>query len=232
MITSFNYQGTEIKFEVNNQQDYLQKFWLRGTFYELGMLQFIQARWQDRAMDEKITFIDIGACIGNHTIFFSKVIGAKVIAFEPWPKNVELIKINKNLNEVAYDVDVWSYAAGDRDGYVTMKADKTGNSGMHRISNNGEISVPIRRLDDLLWDPCKESYPPVHLIKIDVEGYNMPVLRGLKWIISLYYHPEIFIECATQDELNEVEGFLLPLGYKRWPNSFNATPTYFFYFPG
>jgi FkbM family methyltransferase len=224
MIKTINYKGQEISFEITDPNDYLQKFWLRGTFYELGMLQFIEDRWNERAKTEELTFVDVGACIGNHTIFFAKVMGAYVYAFEPVPANMNLLMHNATINKVISNVMPVELGAGSSGCHVPFKYDSSGNSGMGKVASDGEAVVGIIPVDDVI----SHSHE-VDILKIDVEGYNIPVLEGARQTIERN-HPEIYIECQTPAELQEVEGLLLPMGYKRWPAHFNATPTYFFYY--
>ena len=226
MIATIAYKGQLIKFEITDTNDYLQKFWLRGVFYEQAMLQFIEHRWKEKALKGRITFIDVGACIGNHSIFFAKIIGAKVHAFEPCPPSCNLIRKNTDWNRPypGGPIQVWQMAAGEQSCHMPFSLNDSGNSGMHKITTVGECLVKVNSLDVVL-----DHYEPIHLMKIDVEGYNIPVLKGATGIISKH-HPEIYIECQTTEELREVEDFLLPIGYTRWPQSFNATPTYLFYY--
>lgn len=224
MIRSFGYNGQEIKFEITNPDDHLQKYWLKGHFYEERMLKFIENRWKNKAYPYGLKFIDVGACIGNHTIFFAKIIGAQVLAIEPGRDNSHLMWKNILLNSVEPQVEPWfEFAAGNKIGLSRLKLDHSGNSGMHKISEDGDEVIKIITIDHVVSHPFR-----IHLIKIDVEGYNIPVLSGGRRMIEKN-HPEIYIEAGTDQELQEVESFLLPLGYKRWPTHFNATPTYFFY---
>ena len=224
MITTINYKGQEIKFEVTDPDDYLQKFWLRGTFYELGMLQFMEQPWIDKNQIHGPVVVDVGACIGNHTIFFAKCMNAYVYAIEPSPGNMAVLQQNAILNNVRQSIFPVPKGAGHHRGLARFKKDGSGNCGMGKITADGEDIVDLVPIDQVIA-PSHE----VDILKIDVEGYNIPVLEGSRNTIE-HDHPEIYIECQTPEELREVEGFLLPLGYKRWPQHFNATPTYFFYY--
>lgn len=225
MIATIPYKNQLIKFQITDPDEYLQKFWLRGVFYELGMLQFIEHRWKERAGKGRLTFIDVGACIGNHTIFFAKIIGARVHAIEPWPMSCSLIRNNADLNRPysGGPIQVWQMAAGESACFMPFSLNDDGNSGMHKIDINGDHLVKVASIDVIL-----DTSDPIHLMKIDVEGYYIPVLKGALEIITRH-HPEIYIECQTPEELQEVEDFLIPHGYTRWPQVFNATPTYMFY---
>lgn len=223
MIKTFDYNNQVIKFEVTNPEDHLQKYWLGGRFYEEGMLKFIYDRW---AVQEKQVpvVVDVGACIGNHTIFFARLMFAYVYAFEPVPENMALIKRNAELNGVKSQITFVPHAAGSRRGKVKFEKDATGNCGMGRISSVGSDTVGLITVDEVI----SHSHE-VDILKIDVEGYNLPVLGGAYYTIK-HNKPDIYIECQTPEELQEVKNFLLPMFYKVHPTPFNRTPTYLFYY--
>ena len=220
MITTINYKGHEIRFEVTNPGDHLQKYWLKGHFYEERMLHFIQ---KFRMYKQPPVVVDVGACIGNHTIFFARVMSANVYAFEPVRENMDHIKRNALLNVVMKQITFIPHGAGDSRSMVKFKKGPDGNCGMGRISLDGSDTVNLVPIDEVI----SQSHE-VDILKIDVEGYNIPVLEGARYTIE-HDHPEIYIEAGTDPELQEVKDFLLPLGYTFYPKPFNATPTWFFY---
>lgn len=225
MIQIVNYNGQAIKFEVANPEDHLQKCWAAGHFYEEGMLKFIKDRWDKRgAVPYRPIVVDVGACIGNHTLFFAGCIKAYVYAMEPFPENIEHIKRNLQLNGLLGSVNIIPHAAGSHRCRVAFHPDDSGNCGMGKISPAGNMQVGVIPVDEVIsWEH------QVDILKIDVEGYNLPVLTGARHTIA-QDHPDIYIECQTTQELQEAEAFLLPLGYKRRAQHFNATPTYLFYY--
>lgn len=223
MINTINYKGQEIKFNITDPYDHLQKPWLAGHFYEEGMLKFIEQRWIDKMKPSGPMVVDVGACIGNHTLFFAKCMHAVVYAFEPVKANIDLMERNLLINLVRGLVVLIKMGAGSSRKYVKFQPDTTGNSGMGKISPDGCDIIDLVPIDEVI-----SPSHTVDIIKIDVEGYNIPVLEGARHTI-VQDHPEIYIECQTPAELQEVEDFLIPLDYKRWHQPFNATPTYFFY---
>lgn len=224
MIAPIPYKNQEIRFKITDPGDHLQSYWLAGYFYENGMLYFIENYRKRELAGRQPVIIDVGACIGNHTIFFAKVMGAYVYAFEPVKANMELLKANALLNGVFHQILPILKGAGSARSQVKFQPDTTGNSGMGKISPEGFDTIDLVPIDQVI-SPSHE----VDVMKIDVEGYNIPVLEGARRTIE-HDHPEIYIECQTPAELQEVENFLLPLGYTRYPHPFNATPTYLFYY--
>lgn len=117
--------------------------------------------------------LDIGANIGLYTALLSRLVGAtgRVHAFEPNPLMAnalrEMLVLNHMKNVVFYET------ALGRHGGEAKLALASFNSGDSRIHNEVGKTVSIARGDDLLGDIA------VDLIKIDVQGYELPVLEGL-----------------------------------------------------
>lgn len=147
---------------------------------------------------------DVGANIGYHTVAFAKHT-EHVYAFEPNKKN--LILLRKNVSHCP-NVTVYDNACSDivSDMYVEdFDLDVPGNYGEMHMQNTGQIckSVCIDDIDDI--------YSP-DLIKIDVEGHELQVLRGsIKTIHE--YKPIIFYE-AHGNDLDEIYSMLTAMDYK------------------
>lgn len=121
--------------------------------------------------------VDIGANIGVHTIHFSRLTGPAgfVYAFEPEAYNFSLLQKNVELNRVR-NVSAQQAAIGDVNGTVRMQVAKS-NLGDHRVTPGaGDVDVRVIRLDDALPDSTAGR---IRLIKIDVQGYESHVLRGM-----------------------------------------------------
>lgn len=128
-------------------------------------------------------FVDVGAHIGFVTLVARKAVGDRgiVIAIEPQPYNCERILGNWELNGFN-NLRLHIAAAGPDLGFVTLsqqsKTDKTRLSlavEMHDALPL-EYEVPMVTLDAII---TKHSIPSVRLLKIDVEGFETSVLRGL-----------------------------------------------------
>ena len=129
-------------------------------------------------------FYDIGAHGGVYSLTmlqrFSEVI---VHSFEPQPE--ELLK-NFALNAVSAE-RIHAVALGDTKGIVRMT---TKERSSNHISESGNISVPIVRLDDYALE---NNIPPPNWIKIDIEGMELPALRGAEQTLKAS-HPGIICE--------------------------------------
>lgn len=220
-ISSVRFRNKHALVLINNPLDFIQGFWLKNRFYESdnkGLLSYIVDRYRGGV------FIDIGSNIGNHTLFFSIVCRAtKVISIEPFPLTFQLLKQNINLNKLPNKcVELFNTAIGDREGYVGMEVPEKNNIGTAFISGEGKIKITT--LDNLIK---KIDLTSIRLIKIDCEGFNKQVLSGSKNALS-EFGPDIFMECETNESLEEADLILRDFKYFRVPwFKVNATPTYF-----
>ena len=124
------------------------------------------------------TFVDIGANVG----YFSRLIATRcapsaIHAFEPHPDLVDVLSLN--VWGLTPAVTVWPVALGDGNGTVTLESAEH-NIGDTRVfaASTGPASMiaAVARLDDLLSGP-------VDVVKIDVQGFETEVLRGMQRVI-------------------------------------------------
>lgn len=129
-------------------------------------------------------FVDVGANIGTQTIY--AVLSGKfqgVVAIEPEPHNLELLRRNLALNGMSDRVHVVAEAASSTHGTAQLRRDLQ-NFGGHSIEPGQElrrsdtITVPTRPLDDILAG-LGIAPEQVSLLTIDVEGHEAAVLEGM-----------------------------------------------------
>lgn len=138
------------------------------------------------------TFIDIGANIGQHSMYAASIVGkyGSVHAFEPIPSLFKQIKDSVDINHFENIVHVHNYALGEteKDEKLFISKNKGGSSLVNDDETQDVITVPIKNGDRELAE-----LQEVHVIKIDVEGYEYEVLEGIKQTLGLH-RPVIFIE--------------------------------------
>ncbi len=183
--------GRDIRFFVYDREDAIQRHHLKGEFYEREELEIMTQFWRtDRA------FVDIGANVGNHAIYASKVLHTpKVIVFECNPFAAELLRINLLLNDLNDRVDTrfLGVALGPGEGRVRVVEDPRGNNlGGAGVADDEEGDIRMVAGDTLL---AGES---IGFIKIDVEGMEMEVLAGLQATIARW-RPHMFIEVMDRN---------------------------------
>ncbi|MGE3077140.1 MAG: FkbM family methyltransferase [Dehalococcoidia bacterium] len=177
-------------------------------------------------------FYDIGANVGFFSLVASRIVGpaGAVYAFEPLPEIAGAFEENLRLNNVS-NVRVLRLAVSDRDG--TARIQTTAHPGGATLEGygtpgdtTGVITVETRTIDTLVQELGLRR-PSV--VKIDVEGAEAAVLRGMPALLS--DHPVIVYELdgATADELEtnrqEVELELRRTGYEisELPRSYGGT---------
>lgn len=154
------------------------------------------------------TVLDIGANIGHYTIRLSELVGpaGRVIAFEPVPATFELLSANSRL--FAHEnITLFNAAASDSTAFIGMSIpileSGLSNYYMANISEDvGALTVMCMPVDALNLSGS------VSLIKIDAEGHEISVLRGMQQLLT-HTAPVLIVEGNSQ----EVESFLEGLGY-------------------
>jgi FkbM family methyltransferase len=140
------------------------------------------------------TLLDIGANIGEYSLGAARKVGpeGQVLSFEPFPETYRQLQHNLSLNPgLAERVQCFSLAVGEKaaEGYLIQP--RPGNRGMVRFAKEekGE-KVKIVSLDA---HPPLHSLPQLDGIKLDVEGYELPVLKGAEQVLRRF-RPWLWIE--------------------------------------
>lgn len=166
--------------------------------------------------EEGSTIIDVGANIGWTCLRMAgKAIRGQVIAFEPDPVNASRCVGNAALNNFS-NLKIETLALGDADGQASMEVRTPANLGGNRISaGSGTTPVTVKRMDHVA---SVQQLRRVDLIKIDVEGYELKVLKGAEETLKRC-RPKLFIEIDDEnlrdqgDSARAVITYLRSLGY-------------------
>jgi FkbM family methyltransferase len=169
---------------------------------------------------------DIGAFQGIMTLFFARKAKA-VVTYEPHPANYQRVVENVELNALR-NVTIFNRALGDQESTLTLVYDPrmpgaaTADPAIvgqirGTISEAAAVQVPVVWLDD---DLARHNLPRPDLVKIDVEGMELAVLRGMQKTLGAS-HPALYLEMhgATQEEKSRkalaILQFLSAAGYRR-----------------
>ncbi|HXD31056.1 MAG TPA: FkbM family methyltransferase [Pyrinomonadaceae bacterium] len=151
---------------------------------------------------------DIGANIGVYSVLFSRWVGqsGKVIAYEPDPNNLELLKRNLFMNGCDNTI-LRELALSTTEGEEFFSRDLfTGSTGhLGRGTTYGEVLFGDGRREVLLpvktttVDHETERYSPPHVIKLDIEGGEFDVLQGSTALLTSH-RPLIMSELSRWND--------------------------------
>jgi len=199
--------------------DILKRIRRHHTFYEIEILEFIK--------EEQIegVYIDVGANIGNHTIFFANECpSSAVMSFECYDKTFEILQLNCD-NNISPDCNVSLYniaITGSDTVYVQpYDGENIGKTKIIYKKQNGTSGVVASSLDS-----CLEDVENVGLIKIDVEGNELDVLESAVNVMKKH-KPAVLVE-AMWNTFIDVNDLMYNSGYKL-TKCFAADPNLYYY---
>lgn len=200
-----------------NADNFIERSILSGGTYEDDIAKVIKI-----SLKPGDVALDIGANIGLQSLRMSQCVGlgGKVYSFEPLGYLQEKFEKNMLLNCVS-NVTLFPCALSDIEEEAVFKIDsKTWNQGSFSLIGNQDTGnetqqVYIKIADDL---PEIQSLKTINLVKIDVEGFEYHVLRGLKQTL-IKHRPRIIFEYdddywdRTKQLIKDCYEFLKSLNY-------------------
>jgi len=160
---------------------------------------------------EGMVFLDVGAHIGKYAVRAGSKIGkeGRIIAIEPNEDNFRVLVQNLKLNQIKNCIPL-NIAAYNSD--VELQLFVGSDSAKHSVKENssrGSQKVNARALDNVLREL---KIKRVDLIKIDVEGSEYEVVKGLEKTLR-NQSPQLFIEILRSDQ-EKVLSYLHEQGYR------------------
>jgi len=159
------------------------------------------------------TVIEVGANYGSHTLPLSQIVGESgtVIAFEPQRVVFQTLCANMALNSVQ-NVHCFQNAVSSKKTELYIPAidyDKEGNFGGISMQKEGTEEVKVVKLDSFI------SIKSLSLIKIDVEGMELNVLKGARKTIQKF-QPILYVENDRFDKHTSLIQYIDSLGYEMY----------------
>ena len=194
-VTITGYAGDYILETIKKRKDYYEGDLLRKWLPLLG---------------EPACILDVGANLGNHTVFWGTHLSAKrIVSFEPYTDNYACLCENIKNNNLGH-VQPVQIAIGERSGKVAVRSlDKENLGGTtYQYVPDDTVGTVVAPLDALIQ--ALELYD-VGFVKIDTEGCEVSVLKGMSRLLEQYM-PVLWIE-AGKDTILEVLSLLRPKGY-------------------
>jgi FkbM family methyltransferase len=190
-----------------------------------GDLQSIREVWFEEAYrlpfpDPCGVLLDLGANIGLTSLWMAKRYPFKrIIAVEPEPRNAALIRRNFELNGIKGEV--LEAAVGARDGAARFQVHRNSNQG--KLSESG-VPVAMVSVNSILE---RFALPQLDLVKIDIEGGEQELFRGLTaWLdrtkaIIIEFHPTL-VDYPLLTKLLEDRGFDYIRANTAFPNNMDC----------
>ena len=179
------------------------EYWL-GTYEHKKQLAII------KFTKKNMVCYDIGAFGGFYSLMFSRLTGekGKVYSFEPNPHNLSWLLKNIKINNIK-NIEVYPVALCDKKDFIPLHL----NDSMTKLDEkdkNTKLISPTYNIDGLV---LKKYLKPPKIIKIDVEGAELEVLKG--GIITIKNNsPLIFVALDSKAKAGKVYSLLRKLNYK------------------
>lgn len=191
--------------------------WIVGSSIHgcwLGTYEFDKQRRMAALLRPGMTVYDIGANVGFYTLLSAVLVGpaGRVVSFEPVPRNLAFLRRHVQLNALK-NVTIVDKALSDHEG--TISFDEGPSHTMGKIAPGGSLAVAMTALDSLRE---ATDLPAPSLLKVDVEGAELLVLRGGERTLRAC-GPVIFLATHGPEVHRECCAFLRGLGYRLSPLS-------------
>ncbi|TXN79059.1 FkbM family methyltransferase [Methylobacterium sp. WL8] len=160
-------------------------------------------------------FVDVGANTGVYTVMAGTVArDRRIIAFEPLPPVIEILKRNLAGNDLTGRVTLIEAALSEHAGTADLHLPDPGHGLIETSASleqsfqktHSTIQVPVKRLDDFAITDT------IAVIKVDIEGHEHAFLRGARETILLH-RPIIFAEVVKPAKRSAIGAFLHEVGY-------------------
>jgi FkbM family methyltransferase len=200
LIEQVSVDGTTLAFRIAYWNPYLESFLVSGRLFEDSQLFALK-----RLIPPGATIVDVGANIGQHTIFFAKIMKARcVVALEPNPEFAAVLRENVALNELDnVDLSRLGMAVGARRGHARVAPSDNPQDTLIVPDDAGPL--PVVPLDALVTGP-------IDLVKIDVDEQEIAVLEGMGDILRTR-RPVLAIEVVHRN-LADTLGLLSRFDYR------------------
>ena len=191
----------------NYDVDLMQGLLSSGTkYFGQSVLESI-----DSYIKTNSVIIDIGANIGNYTLYWANETNVKKIyAFEPIPYIYKILEINIKINKIEDKVVLHNFGLADKNcqGEIKYFSDSDlRDIKLKILQSDTKFVIPLKTLDS-----CKIKEKKIDLIKIFVKGMEKEVLLGSAKTIRKH-KPIIVIECF-EDKYQEINSILSDMEYK------------------
>lgn len=184
-----------------------------------------EIKFLNKYLSEGDIFLDIGANIGLFSLHASKRVGSEgmVYAFEPATKTYGRLVDNIRINGIG-NVKPIRIGLSNEDDILELNVSTNGHEAWNTFvsSNDSKFSlkeeVQVRSLDNFILEQGIDI-SRISLIKLDVEGFEINVLKGSTSLLKTLDAPAFMVEFTDENAVNagncchELYKYLLPFGY-------------------
>jgi len=192
-ILSFNFNGLNIKFGLNCSISTIIEIYAKGEYNYPEILSDLKGK----------DVIDIGANVGDSSIYFAVLGAKKVIGVEPLPNVANCAINNVNLNNLENKIKIINAGLSINNGFISVPCDYDimKSNGFSLVKSDGNCKVPTITLKDVI-----EMVDNPYLLKLDCEGCEADILtksdpnelKNFKYIV-FETHP--FITDVSDDKI-------------------------------
>jgi len=170
------YQVNNINLELD-PTSFIDRRLIAGQGHDIIVAELIQERLCDGGV-----FVDVGANIGYFSLMAAGLPDVHVLAFEPSPRELSRLYTNLTLNHLPGTITVYPYGLSGEACSLPLHLSSDVNPMMNSVADLGQFMKYVETVQ-CYFMPFDDLVPPslanrVRLCKIDVEGYEVPVLQG------------------------------------------------------
>lgn len=183
----------EYGFEMEvDKSDFVQRRHITRNGIEEGLLTFFHTKLTEREWNGD--FVDIGACVGFHSLLFCEHGEGAVHAFEPLSDNVRTFRRNMEINGYT-DFDIYEYGVSNKQSVdkIYYYPFNRGDSSSLPNKTYGSVLRKSERTEFKKLDDEDGLSDTIDLVKIDVEGHEVDVLNGSSGTITRH-EPSLLME--------------------------------------
>ncbi|MBA4142109.1 MAG: FkbM family methyltransferase [Nitrosospira sp.] len=214
--TTVNVKGQSIRVAVDNFRT-LQ----RAKTYSIKEPDTLD--WLDN-FEAGSCFFDLGANIGQYSLYPAKKYGSdiQVYSFEPQCINYYLLNRNIYLNRLEKNITSYCVAVSGQEAFSSLYIPKfIGGGNRSQFGKEDLKNMKVRAthiqgmfgvtLDDLC---SKWGFPYPNYIKIDVDGIEIPIIKGAGNVLKNPALKSVIVELGTAEEQQEAVSLMEQAGLK------------------
>ena len=164
---------------------------------------FIDQVYEDLPVQNK-TVVDVGANIGDSSVYFALKGASRVIALEPFPQSYEMAKKNIEVNDVQNKIELLLAGCSNQNGWRLIDPNLVGTvaSKINELKNG--IKVPIMTLSKIVKD---YKIDEKSILKIDCEGCEYDIILSTSTeILQKFNHIFLEYHYGYRDLKEKLEG--------------------------